>query len=76
MVGFDDDDPDQATVLVNFGGSDSAYSDDLSSTAFSHDNGLVATSRYTKVPALETSPPPERNGARWTVSVTDMFAIC
>lgn len=57
MVGFDEVDPDHVIVLVNFEGSDSAYSDDINSTAFSHDNGLVATSRYTKAPSLEPFVP-------------------
>lgn len=45
MVCFDEMDPDKAVVLVTFEGSGSAYSEDLNNVAFSHCNGLVATSR-------------------------------
>ncbi|CAM9963940.1 unnamed protein product [Ectocarpus sp. 12 AP-2014] len=44
MVCFDEMDPDKAVVLVNFEGGGSAYSDDLNNVAYSHCNGLVATS--------------------------------
>ncbi|CAM9674333.1 unnamed protein product, partial [Pylaiella littoralis] len=44
MVCFDEMDPDKAVVLVTFEGSGSAYSEDLNNVAFSHCNGLVATS--------------------------------
>lgn len=46
MVCFDEMDPDKAVVLVTFEGAGWAYSDDLNNVAFSHGNGLVATSRY------------------------------
>lgn len=45
MVCFDEMDPDKAVVLVNFEGGGSAYSEDLNNVAYSHCNGLVATSR-------------------------------
>eukprot|EP00752_Nemacystus_decipiens_P016546 g14788.t1 len=44
MVCFDEMDPDKAVVLVNFEGGGSAYSEDLNNVAYSHCNGLVATS--------------------------------
>lgn len=46
MVCFDEMDPDKAALLVTFEGGGSAYSDDLNNVAYSHKNGLVATSRY------------------------------
>lgn len=50
MVCFDEMDPDKASLLVTFEGGGSAYSDDLNNVAYSHKNGLVATSRYAVVP--------------------------
>ena len=46
MVCFDEMDPDKAVVLVTFEGGGSAYSDDLNNVAYSHCNGVVATSRF------------------------------
>lgn len=50
MVCFDEMDPDKAALLVTFEGGGSAYSDDLNNVAYSHKNGLVATSRCAVVP--------------------------
>lgn len=50
MVCFDEMDPDKAVVLVTFEGGGSAYSDDLNNVAYSHRNGLVATSRCDSAP--------------------------
>lgn len=54
MVCFDEMDPDKAVVLVTFEGGASAYSDDLNNVAFSHRNGLVATSRCANATAYCT----------------------